>query len=137
MILGHEYNLKTAFGRHSRELSFSLTDRQRMLCVIPVKRDRGIRSLFVIVAIAFIFVEREISVGTAKDAQLDSIFSLFRGPFFLRPHRNNGTRAHEQRKLIDRSRRFDGVWTLYGTTSPEVIPFRLGQINAPRTHAGI
>src|SRR5207248_1412277 len=91
VVLADKHDLKAALGQHSRERSFALADSQCLPRVVPVKWDRGVHSLLVVIAVVFVFIEREVSIRSAIDAQLDGIFRLFAGPFLVRPHRHDGT----------------------------------------------
>jgi len=56
MVLADENNLKAALTQHSRKLSFAFTDCQSLLGFVPMELNRGVRALFVVVAIVLILV---------------------------------------------------------------------------------
>src|SRR5207302_11007595 len=102
VVLADKHDLKAALGEHSRKGSFALSDRQCLLRVIPVKGNRGVHSLFIVVAVVPVFVEREISIRAAIDAQLDGVFGFLRGSLLFRPHRTTRTRVRKHHKLTDK-----------------------------------
>src|SRR6516165_2752651 len=65
VVLSHKHNLQAALHEHPGKCSLAFTDGQGLFRVVPVKRDRRVYSSLVVVAIVFIFVEREIAIRPA------------------------------------------------------------------------
>src|SRR5215472_15004444 len=83
VVLSHKHNLQAALHEHPGKCSLAFTDGQGLFRVVPVKRDRRVYSFLVVVAVVFIFVEREIAIRPAIDAQFDGIFGLFGRPLII------------------------------------------------------
>src|ERR1039458_838866 len=73
MIFRNPDNVERAFFQHAGEFAGAFSNFQGMLGVIPRDRNRGEFSLFIIVSVVFVIVERELPVGTAIDAQFNRI----------------------------------------------------------------
>src|SRR5215471_8142639 len=95
VIFSNKHDMESALGKHSWELSFTLANGQSLFRVIPTEGDRRVHSLFIVVSVVFVFVEREITVCSAINAQLNRVFGLLGGPLYLRPHWNNRTGTHK------------------------------------------
>src|SRR5205814_6451740 len=76
VVLADKDNLKGPLGHHPRKFSSTVGDRQSLFRVIPMELNRGIRALFVVIAVVFVLVEREITIRSAIDAQFNRIFRL-------------------------------------------------------------
>ena len=109
MALAHENYAEGAACRHAGKLTFSITDRQRLFCIIPMERDRRIGALLVAVAVVLVFVEREVRVRAPIDSELNRVGGLFCCPFLIGPQRQYRSRTHIQRQALQRSFTVEGA----------------------------
>ena len=93
----HEDHVERSAGRHSGVAAISIPNAQLLPGVVPRERDRRILASLVVVRIAFVFVERERSVGALVDADLKRIDALGGVLRWLRGPRGRGRRARLRR----------------------------------------
>src|SRR6266480_109374 len=93
--------------------------------------NRGVSTLFIVVAIVLVFVEGKIAIRSPIDAQFYGVLRLLRGPFLCRSHRNDRSRAYKQRELLYRRSGINRARAFHGSSGPKVVPFRLWQVSAP------
>ena len=67
-------------------MSLAVADGQGLLRIVPMERDGGVHALLVVVAVVLVFVQNEVSVGSAIDAQLNRIRRLLSGPLDVGAH---------------------------------------------------
>ncbi len=94
---------------HAGKLTFAITDRQRLFCIVPMERDRRVGALLVVVAVVLVFVEREVAVRAAIDSELDRVGGLFCGPFLIGPQRQDRSGTHIERQALQRSFAVEGA----------------------------
>src|SRR5256885_17202458 len=100
-------------------------------------RDRGECSLFVIVSVALVFVDRERSIGAGVDSQFDRVRGLLRRVLQIGPKRQNRAGANEQRFTIERSIYVERFAATHRYASPEISPSRVRQIDVALRRAGL
>src|SRR5208283_1425514 len=101
MALPDEDDVKSARRQHTGKSAFSGIDCELALRVIPVKRDRRVDALLVVVVVVLVLIQREATVGAGVNAQLNRIGRLLVGVLKERTHRNNGPGPDHQRDLVD------------------------------------
>src|SRR5208337_3852616 len=100
-------------------MALAIANGQRLCSVVPVQRDGRIDSFFVVVAVALVFVEGEVAIGSAIDAQFDRVRRFLAGPFLVGPERKNGAGAHKKRNAVERSSSVDGAAAINRSSAPE------------------
>src|SRR5580704_8200896 len=130
MILSDDHYAKRAPIQHARKMALPVANGQRLRGVVPVQRDGRIDSFFVIVAIAFVFVEGEVAVGSAIDAQFDRVRGLFARPLLVGPERKNGARANKERNAVERRGSVEGAAAIKRSSGPEIEPLRCRKIKS-------
>src|SRR5690348_5270960 len=103
MIDGNKNNMECAALKHAGEASLSLADGQCLRDVVPDKRDGRVCTFFVVVVIVFVFVERELSVCAAIDAEFEWIGRFLGSVLDIGTERNDRSGTNEKRKTIERS----------------------------------
>ena len=105
---------------------------ERLPGFVPLKRNRGVFSLFVVVIVAFVLVEREPAVRAAINAKLDRVRWFLSRVLHHRTERHNGTSADIQRQDVDGRIGRDGFAASEGFAGPEIHPTCAGRkINRP------
>ena len=89
---------------HSRETAAAISNCQCFGFVVPVQRINGIRSMFVIVIVAFVIVEPKVAVSSGADSQLNRI-SLGRSR-----SEAMGRLLQQKQKLYRREIAREGLW---------------------------
>src|ERR1700733_13191843 len=87
VIVSYEDNMKLAVRRHAGITARACPYRERLRCVIPSHRNDGLLALLIVVGVALILVEIEVTIRAAINAQLDRRVRLFAGVFNLRAQR--------------------------------------------------
>ena len=87
-----------------------------------MERNSRIEAFFVIVIVVFIFVEREVSVGAAIDAEFDRVGWSLCGSLFVRAQRKNGSGANIQRESVQGSCGVDRPPAFDCGSRPKVVP---------------
>ena len=62
VVFSNENHTERAILQHSRELSFTVPNRQGVCGIIPVQRDCRVGALLVVVGVVLVFVEGEVAV---------------------------------------------------------------------------
>src|SRR5215470_975034 len=113
-------------------MTFTVADCQHLSSVVPMKWDCRVRSIFIVVIVVFIFVEREIAISSSIDAQFNGIWWLLSTPLLLGTHRHDRSRSNEQRNAIQRSRSINTTRPFGASAHPEIEPLGLREIKTPR-----
>ena len=95
VVLAYEDYAERAAFKHARKLPFAIADGQSAVRVIPVQRNRGKDSFFVILVVIFVFIEREVAIRAAIDTQFDWVGRFLGRPFFVRAQRQDRASANE------------------------------------------
>ena len=66
-----EHNVEGPVLEHTRELSLTFRNSQRLLRIVPVELNRRIDALLVVVVVVLVLVEREVAIRAGINAQLD------------------------------------------------------------------
>src|ERR1035438_4806679 len=103
MALAYKDDLKTSRLQHAGKLALPGADGELVARVIPVKVDRGIDTLFVVVIVVLVLVQGEAAVGAGIDAQLDGVGGLFIGVLNEWAHRHDRAGPDHERHLLDGS----------------------------------
>src|SRR6266576_2643385 len=69
VVLADKDNLKGPLGHHPRKFSSTVGDRQSLFRVIPMELNRGIRALFVVIAVVFVLVAPQLTTHPPLDPQ--------------------------------------------------------------------
>ena len=73
MTIGHSYDVKRPVLEHSGEAALAITDHELFVFVVPVHLNRRMGTVFIVVAVAFIFIQAELAVCSGVDSQLNWI----------------------------------------------------------------
>src|SRR5215471_14977639 len=84
--------------------------------------DGGVHPLLVVIRIALILIKREVTVGTAIDAQLNGISRLLRHKFHLGSQRHDRAGTYEQWQGAKRRLDIDAASPIPHLACPEVVP---------------
>lgn len=95
-----EDDLEGSFGEHAGEGALARGDGEGFLFVVPMNGDGGIDAFFVVIGIAFVFVECEIGVGAGVDAEFNWVGGFFGGVLEFGTHGQNGTGADVERNAV-------------------------------------
>ena len=122
MAISYQDNIERSGFQHPGELSTPIRNGQFLVKIIPDKRDSCAGTLFVIVIIVLVLIEREFAIGARVDPQFNRIGRFFGRILEERPHRDNGTRFYQQRNFVNR-----GVGGYCGVpgkcpSRPEIVP---------------
>ncbi len=97
----HNHHIECVARQHAGIAALARAQSQRARRVVPVDRDGGMRAPFVAIAVALVFIEREIAIGSGIDAQLDGIGGL--AGVSRSPGRGAGSIPRAQRAECDRA----------------------------------
>ncbi len=118
---GHYHHIEDVPGSHAGITALARAECERARRIAPMDRNRRVRPALVIVAVARIFVQREVAVGSGINTQLDWIGSLA-CILDQRAERQNRSRANRERNAVKRSRSDNRNAARGALAGPEVVP---------------
>ncbi len=101
-----------------------------------MKRNGRVGAFLIVVAVVFVFVQREISVPAPVKSKFNRVGGLLRGPFLVRPQRKNRSGTDIEGQPLHRSIGVERSPTHDRCSCPEVVPLRLRQIETPGCGSG-
>src|ERR1035437_2429072 len=107
---------------HFRECSRPIPNRQHIAAIVPVEVDRRSRAFFVGVAISTVFVQLEVGIFAAVNANFQRIFGVG-GRLHHRSHGYDAALFYEDRYFVDWSICRDRLPSPLLLSGPEVYPF--------------
>jgi len=67
-------NAKSSVLQHSREVTATIPNCECFCFVVPVYRNDGIDSVFIVIIVAFVFIQGEIPIRPRIDTQINGIW---------------------------------------------------------------
>src|SRR3974390_622079 len=122
VLAADQYHVESPLLQNPGKRTSLRRDRKRVRGIAPAKSNCCVRALFVGVGRTVVFVEREFAVSAGIDSQLNWIGWVLGGPLQLRPHRDNGARAHVERHDLQRRSGGYDLAAFERGASPEVVP---------------
>ena len=106
-ISSHQHDVESAMLEHSLITTLTGGDAQGSSCFIPHKLDFREFTLFVVIVVALILIERKRSIGTRIDTDFKLIPRLLRTVLYIRTEWQDGTCLDEYRHDVDRTKALD------------------------------
>ena len=126
MAGGDEDDAEGAAADHAGEAAGAGADGELAGLVVPGEGDDGVLPLLVGVGVAGVFVEVEVAVGAAVDAELDGGVGLLAGVFDLGAEGEDGAGADVEGQRIERRLGTVMCW-LPGTVLPVQKSYQVGE----------
>src|SRR5208337_1899332 len=112
---------KSPVLQHSGETTMTISDRKCFSFVVPVHRNHGIGFAFIVIIVAFVFIQDKITIRPPIDTQINGI-CFGRSPLHGRAKSDNGAGLGINRDPVQGSLCGDDLTTLQAFPRPEVYP---------------
>ena len=122
MSATNNLHVEGASSEHTREGAFALADGEGLAAIVPCETDGAVQSLFVVVVVAFVFVEGEGGIGARINNEVDVIEFVFVGVLYVRTQWKDGTCLDVEWRVAQWGVGCDGLAAIQTGVSPLVIP---------------
>ena len=119
---GNSYDAESALSEHAGELSLACSNGKCLPGFVPDEGNLAVGSLLVSVAVEFVFIEREVSVGTCIDANFNVIPFLFAAVLNFWAEGENASCGNIERKDVLRCGAEERFATVVRFACPEIVP---------------